>query len=745
MHRERPEPGLRAGHLEDGRRLQRRRDGAGGPVGAGGAVRRGRPAQGRARPGPERGHRHRDRRRPAGRVLPGRGPLPGRRPAGRHHRRARPDPHELPPGAGGRGGGQQPPRGPVSRADASLQACSAGRRPDDVDAKVHMADYYELLRCPPRRLGRTTSSAPTGGWPASTTPTATPTPAARERMAEINRAYEVLSDPERRARYDRFGAEDERGQRVRPAAPSAPAAASATCSTRSSAALGLRRPRPAARRGPPRGVDLEATVDLEFADAVFGTADRGRACAPRWPAPTATPPAPPPGTAPTTCPDCGGTGQVRRVRQSILGQMVTSGPCSRCGGLGQVIEQRCPTCNGDGRTIDSRTYTVDVPAGVDSGTTLRLAGRGAVGPRGGAAGDLYVHVRVRPHERLRPRRRRPRTSGSTISVAQAALGATLPLRDARRHRGADRSRRAPRAARCSGCGARACPSCRAAGRGDLLVELVVATPDRPLPGGGGAAAALRRAPGRGRGRGRHRLPGPHQARVPLMAGPTPPPSIAGPPLVFVDDVDAPGRSTTATATTSSGSSGCGAGQPITVSDGNGSWRDCAFGPVIVPLGDRFRPSRARCPTLTVAFAIPKGDRAGVGRAEADGGRRRPHRRCCTRTARSCAGTRHARRAISSGCDRVAREAAMQSRRCWLPAGVGTAGGRRRGWHRAARPAASRGGRPRRSTIRCCSSARRADGPMANGPTVGRTVALGPHVLRVETAALCAGAASRRAP
>ena len=85
---------------------------------------------------------------------------------------------------------------------------------------------------------------------------------------------------------------------------------------------------------------------------------------------------------------------MQRVRQSLLGQMVTSGPCPRCGGLGQVVVTPCPTCRGEGRVTDEHTYQVDVPAGVDNGSTLRLTGRGAAGPRGGPAGDLYVHLRA---------------------------------------------------------------------------------------------------------------------------------------------------------------------------------------------------------------------------------------------------------------------------------------------------------------------------------------------------------------
>jgi hypothetical protein len=132
------------------------------------------------------------------------------------------------------------------------------------------------------------------------------------------------------------------------------------------------------------------------------------------------------GTRPVTCSDCGGSGQVQRIRQSLLGQMVTASPCSRCGGLGQIVTTPCATCRGEGRVTSDKSYQVDVPAGVDSGSTLRLSGRGAVGPRGGGSGDLYVHLRVAPHERF-VREDHDLVTEVPISIAQAALGTEIDL------------------------------------------------------------------------------------------------------------------------------------------------------------------------------------------------------------------------------------------------------------------------------------------------------------------------------
>jgi molecular chaperone DnaJ len=106
--------------------------------------------------------------------------------------------------------------------------------------------------------------------------------------------------------------------------------------------------------------------------------------------------------------------------------MVTATTCGRCGGLGQVITTPCATCRGEGRVTLDKSYQVDVPAGVDSGSTLRLTGRGAVGPRGGGAGDLYVHLRVTPHERF-TRDEHDLITEVPISIAQAALGTSLTL------------------------------------------------------------------------------------------------------------------------------------------------------------------------------------------------------------------------------------------------------------------------------------------------------------------------------
>ena len=180
------------------------------------------------------------------------------------------------------------------------------------------------------------------------------------------------------------------------------------------------------------------------------------------------------GSGTSTCTECGGSGQVQRVRQSILGQMVTASQCPKCGGRGETIDKPCPICHGEGRNIETVSYTVDVPAGVDSGSTLRLTGRGAIGPRGGRSGDLYVHISVRPHPRFE-RDGNDLLLREPIGIAQAALGAELEVETLEEPEtllvpaGTDSGRRF----RLRGKGV---PQVNGRGRGDLVVELVVETP-----------------------------------------------------------------------------------------------------------------------------------------------------------------------------------------------------------------------------------------------------------------------------
>jgi molecular chaperone DnaJ len=307
-------------------------------------------------------------------------------------------------------------------------------------------------------------------------PDANPDPQAEEQFKALARAYEVLSDPQQRAIYDQYG---EAGLSAGAGAPGG----DTFFGTGGLGDLfdaffgGTGSPFGASRgpAGPPRGQDQEVVAELTFEEAVFGathpvalrTAVRCADCGGSGAAA---------GTEPITCLECAGTGQVRRVRQSLLGQMVTAGPCSRCNGAGQIVASPCPTCRGEGRLVEERTYNIDVPAGVDTGSTLRLTGRGAVGPRGGAVGDLYVHLRVQPHEQFQ-RDGYDLVTELPVSFAQAALGTHVELEtlEGTEEITVAAGTQSGRELRLRGKGV---PHVEGRGRGDLRVVLRVDTPTR---------------------------------------------------------------------------------------------------------------------------------------------------------------------------------------------------------------------------------------------------------------------------
>ena len=239
--------------------------------------------------------------------------------------------------------------------------------------------------------------------------------AAESRFKEVSQAYEILSDPERRANYDRFGADVGAGS---------PFGAGSVQDIFDMFFGGLGA-RPAQRRGPQPGPDAEISVDITLDDAAFGVTREVSVTLPVR-CGTCTGSGCAPGTSPVRCTDCEGTGEVRRVRNSILGQMVTSMPCSRCGGTGARIESPCPTCRGDGRVNASSTLAVQIPAGVEDGSTMRLADRGPAGPRGGPNGRLFVHLNVTPDPRFE-RAGDDLHHEAHVAFTQAALGATIEV------------------------------------------------------------------------------------------------------------------------------------------------------------------------------------------------------------------------------------------------------------------------------------------------------------------------------
>lgn len=296
-------------------------------------------------------------------------------------------------------------------------------------------------------------------------------PTAHERFKEVSTAYETLRDPDRRRRYDQFGPE---GAARGGGDPFGFGGAGGGLGDIFDAFFGSGGGGFGARRGgPARGSDLELLIDLEFEEAVFGVRREINLRAP-IPCDTCQATGAAPGTTATSCSGCGGTGEVRRVRQSILGQMVTASPCPQCGGQGQMIASPCPDCRGEGRRTEEKTYEVDIPAGVDDGTQLRLPGRGAAGPRGGPLGDLYLHVRVRPHQRFR-RDGSNLVADLHVTMAQAALGAHLSFEtlDGPEDLALPPGTQSGRIFELRG---RGVPGGRGRPRGDLLVQVIVDTP-----------------------------------------------------------------------------------------------------------------------------------------------------------------------------------------------------------------------------------------------------------------------------
>ncbi|MGH3733548.1 MAG: J domain-containing protein [Acidimicrobiales bacterium] len=241
-------------------------------------------------------------------------------------------------------------------------------------------------------------------------------PMAEARFKEVSQAYEILSDPERRANYDRFGSDMGAG--------GSPFGAGSVQDIFDMFFGGMAG-NAQTRRGPQPGPDAEVSLNITLEEAAFGasrdvtvtlpqrcsTCD-GSGCAP--------------GTSPVSCEECNGTGELRRVRNSILGQMVTSTVCPRCQGMGSRIQSPCLDCRGEGRRPQSVTLSAHIPAGVEDGSTMRLADRGPAGVRGGPNGRLFVHLRVISDPRFE-RRGDDLHHEAHVSFSQAVLGATISV------------------------------------------------------------------------------------------------------------------------------------------------------------------------------------------------------------------------------------------------------------------------------------------------------------------------------
>ncbi|HXY44692.1 MAG TPA: molecular chaperone DnaJ [Acidimicrobiales bacterium] len=296
------------------------------------------------------------------------------------------------------------------------------------------------------------------------------------RFKEVTLAYETLRDPERRRRYDMFGPEGVRGSGSGGGGGD-PFGFGGNLGDIFDVFFGGGgggfggQSRPSARRG----ADTEVVLDLLLQDAAFGGTKDVSVNGPVTCA-TCGGNGARPGTTPSSCAECRGTGQVQRVRQSLLGQMVTATPCGRCQGTGETVASPCQDCRGQGRRTEERTLTINVPAGVDNGATLRVAGGGGAALRGGPAGDLYVHLRVGADPRF-DRSGHDLVATVHVSFAQAALGTELEIAtlDGSSQVAVPPGTQSGKIVRLGGLGV---PKLRARGRGDLLVHIVVDTPTK---------------------------------------------------------------------------------------------------------------------------------------------------------------------------------------------------------------------------------------------------------------------------
>jgi molecular chaperone DnaJ len=291
---------------------------------------------------------------------------------------------------------------------------------------------------------------------------------AGERFKEVNEAYEVLSDPDKRAAYDRFGHGGARGLFGQGFEGfdfggfgdifDAFFGGAAT----------------ATRQAPQRGADLSYGITITFEEAALGckkeiTISRTENCS------LCQGVGSKPGSQPSRCPNCNGTGQVHRVHQGLFGRFTHTTTCPQCHGEGRIITEPCPQCRGTGREKRKPNISVNIPAGVDNGSQIRLRGEGEAGRRGGPAGDLYITLSVKEHEFF-SRYNDDLLYELPINFAQAALGTEVevPTLEGKSKLKIPAGSQTRQVFRLKGQGI---PHLHGNGRGDQLVMLFVVTPD----------------------------------------------------------------------------------------------------------------------------------------------------------------------------------------------------------------------------------------------------------------------------
>ncbi len=307
-------------------------------------------------------------------------------------------------------------------------------------------------------------------------------PDAEEKFKEATEAYEVLRDPELRARYDRYGHE---GVKAGAAGGGGGFGGFRTFDEalnifmREFGGFGFDEFFGGRRHGgPQRGADVKIRIKLTLEDVMHGAKKTVRVpvldlC------PGCRGTGVRAGGSPSVCPRCRGSGEIQQVQRSLFGQFVRVAPCATCGGEGRVIRDPCPVCGGEGRVRDDRTVELDIPPGVDTDDYLTLRGRGHVGPRGGPPGDLLAVIEVEPDPRFL-RRGADLIYDLPITFSQAAMGATveIPTLDKEVKVKIPAGVQTGHVIRLRGKGL---PHLRRGGRGDLYVRVIVVTPRKLTP------------------------------------------------------------------------------------------------------------------------------------------------------------------------------------------------------------------------------------------------------------------------
>ena len=289
-------------------------------------------------------------------------------------------------------------------------------------------DFYEILGVP-RNADKDTLKRAYRRLARQYHPDVNREAGAEERFKEINRAYEVLSEPETRANYDRFGEAGVSGAGAGGYQDFGDMGGFADIFESFFSGFAGGAPGGSAgsarRRGPLRGDDLRLDLRLDFQEAVFG-GDKEIRISHLETCSTCSGSGAKPGTQPKACPTCGGSGQVRRATRTPFGSFTQVSVCPNCEGSGQIIEDKCGDCGGSGQNQVKKKLKITVPPGVDSGTRLRVPGEGDAGMRGGMPGDLYVYLYVNEDTKFR-RDGISILSDIEVSYLQAILGCKLAV------------------------------------------------------------------------------------------------------------------------------------------------------------------------------------------------------------------------------------------------------------------------------------------------------------------------------